>query len=80
MNNEQLSPVFRDLANQISRPIKLEDRETQEDFNIGEEQSRRRAELNNIKFGEVLEMLPKWRYDDLRKTITEEIIDNGWDK
>ncbi len=78
MRNEQLSPVFRDLANHISR--RLEDRETQEDFIIGEEQSRRRAELNNLRFGEVLEMLPKWRYDDLRKTITEEIIDNGWDK
>ena len=78
MRNEQLSPVFQHLANQIS--IRLDERETQEDFIIGEEQSRRRAELNNLRFGEVLEMLPGWRYKELKETIINEVINNGWDK
>ena len=78
MRNEQLSPVFQHLANQIS--IRLDERETQEDFIIGEEQSRRRAELNNLRFCEVLEMLPGWRYKELKETIINEVINNGWDK
>ena len=54
--------------------------ETAEDFARAEFYERRRSLLDDLSFGDLLDLLPSERLSDLREEITDEVIANSFDK